>query len=114
MWLVGDARVAYLKRRAVFSDVFVTPLQDHLLRTQPNAESLTARLLAEGTTHLILSEKGMVQQASQWQTGGWTPAEQEIWRHFLNEHAQVLYRANGWSVFKIRLGKDRSAHDSDG
>lgn len=114
VWLVGDARIAYLKRRAVFSDVFVTPLQDHLLRTQPDAESLTARLLAEGTTHLILSEKGMVQQALQWQTGGWTPAEQEIWRHFLNEHAQVLYRANGWSVFKIRLGKDRSTHDSDG
>ena len=107
VWVLGEPRIAYLDRQALFSDVFVKPLQDHWLATSENAAALRRKLDAAGVTHVVIAEKGLQQLKDKWGFGQWTEPQQEIWRRFLNEEAKVMYRANHWSVLQLNEGEDR-------
>ncbi len=99
--LMGEPRLAYLKRRAIFSDVFVLPLHDQILSRHSSPQEIAAAFRKEGATHLIISRKGMYQLAEKWGYSRWSQEEQTQWTAFLNESTELQYEKNNWQVFKI-------------
>ena len=88
--LMGEPRLAYLERRAIFSDVFVKPIHDVWLSDHSSPQTMKEALQEKGVTHLMVTRKGLQQLAGKWGFSRWTEAQRLHWSEFC-EATELLY-----------------------
>ncbi|MCP4500993.1 MAG: hypothetical protein GY822_13625 [Deltaproteobacteria bacterium] len=99
----GDARVAYLKRPAVFSEVYTRPLIDVVITESKDAQEIIERLQSTNAQLLLLAD-GLEKKLQKAGWGKWTKDQIWQWEVAKQSFSTPVTTLEGYQIFRLPRG----------
>jgi 4-amino-4-deoxy-L-arabinose transferase-like glycosyltransferase len=101
--VLGESRVAYLRRDHVYQTFFDRPLIDDILGESSSPAAMTAALQSEGLTHVLVNVRELERLERGRRTPGFSDAKLRLFLDYLESHGRPLLEGN--RVFLLELPK---------
>lgn len=99
--VLGETRVAYLRRDHLFQTVFDRPLLDDIIGGLSAPDEITAAMGREGLTHVLVNMRELVRLERERRSLPFGDRSVEVFVDYLRENARLLLAGNGVFLFEV-------------